>query len=485
MHVLSTGFPQQAVFLSGGRQYRGMSWPKVAALAAGGCVVLGAAAAAAQAPAPAPGGVSTFRVFLRDGRVLNSYGECATLPEELVCLVRLGGDGVAESHDVLTVPLTEVDAARTTEYARALRAAQYGATRGEREYAELTTEISRALADLEAATDREQRLGIAQLTRQRLVSWSDEHFGYKAAETRHLIGLLDEVIAELRVAAGQSKFALDLVANPPPVTDTPLLPEPTRIQALEAALEAASVTPVAAERLDLLRSVDRVARSTAGVPPALRARAATALASEQTIERQYRALMTDAIARADVAVRHGRASVMQRLIWEVEESDQKLGARRPREMAAFLRRLEIELALAREQQTAFTRWEQVKDQLLAYEVRLRPLFDRWVSQRRVLAALRDRRVPAPSELDAAQRVFASIDTSLAGMRPLPELQEVHAVLRSATQMARQALVLGQRLTVAANEEIARNASAAMAGAELLLAQGRADLVPALNPRKVR
>lgn len=449
------------------------------------CVVLVSTAAAAQTPQLDSQDLSTFRVFLRDGRVLNSHGECATLPEELVCLVRLGGEGVAESHDVLTVPLGDVDAARTSEYARALRAAQYGATRGEREYADLTTEISRSLADLETSTDREQRLGIAQLTRDRLVNWSAEHFGYKAAETRHLVGLLDEVIAELRVAAGQSKFALDLVANPPPVTETPLLPAPTRVQQLEAALEAASVTPVAAERLDLLRSVDRVARSTAGVPAELRARAATALKREQSVEQQYRALMTDAITRADVAVRHGRASVMQRLIWEVEESDQKLGARRPREMAAFVRRLEIELQLARDQHAAFTRWEQVKDQLLAYELRLRPLFDRWVSQRRVFAALKDRRQPAPSDLDAAQRVFASIDTSLAGMRPLPELQAVHALLRSATQMAKQALVLGQRLAVADNDDIARNASAATAGAELLLAQGRADLVPALNPRKVR
>ena len=45
--------------------------------------------------------------------------------------------------------------------------------------------------------------------------------------------------------------------------------------------------------------------------------------------------------------------------------------------------------------------------------------------------------------------------------------------------------LGQRLSVASNPEIARNASSAITGGELLLSQARAQLVVALNPRKVR
>jgi hypothetical protein len=52
-------------------------------------------------------------------------------------------------------------------------------------------------------------------------------------------------------------------------------------------------------------------------------------------------------------------------------------------------------------------------------------------------------------------------------------------------MAQQGLVLGERLTVADNAAIARNASSAITGAELLLDQARRDLVVALNPRKVR
>jgi len=439
----------------------------------------------AQSRSPEVPGLEVFRIFLNDGAVLNSYGECATLPEELVCIVKLGGGDVPESHDVLTVPLSRVDEAKTTDYARALRAAQYGVTRGEREYADLTADMARSLAELESSTDRDRRLGIAQVARQRLAGWSTDHFGFKADETRQLVTMFDEVIAQLRVAAGETKFSIDMVANIASTAPTALLPSPDVSQSIDAALTAAQVTPVAAERMALLRSAQRVSAATAGLDPALTARVTRSLQAEEMIERQYRALMQDAITRADVAVRHGRASVLQRLIGEVTEPDQKLGARREREMAAFGRRLEIELQLAREQQAAFARWAQVKDQLLAYELRLRPVFDDWVSQRLVLRDVRTGTTPRASALDAAVRRFVSIDATLARMRPLPEVRDVHAVLRSAVQMARQGLVLGQRLTVASNAEIARNASAAITGAELLLAQARAELVVQLNPRKVR
>jgi len=429
--------------------------------------------------------LEVFRIFLTDGRILNSYGECATLPEELVCVVRLGGGGVAESHDVLTVPLTLVDEVRTREYARALRAAQYGATRGEREYSEMTTDLTRVMAEVEVTTDRDRRLGIALMARQRLASWSAEHFDFKAADTRQLVAMLDEVIAELRIAAGDTKFSLDMVANLTPADPQPLLPAPALPESLETALSAAEVTPIAAERMSLLRSAHRVAAATPGLDDGLRNRIARTLQTEEVSDRHYRALMQDAIARADVAVRSGRVSQVQRLVAEVHQRDQKLGVRRPREMAALGRRLDIELQQAREQQAAFARWTSTKSQLLAYEVRLRKVFDGWVAHRLVLHDVRAETTGRASALDGAVRRFAALDATLASMQPLPEVRDVHAVLRSAVQMARQGLILGQRVAVARNAEVSRNASSAVAGAELLLEQGRSELVRALNPRKVR
>ncbi len=448
-----------------------------------GCVLGTAVAAVAQPLSSSP--FSVFRIFLTDGRVVHSHGECATLPDELVCVVKLGSGDVAESHDLLTIPLTRVDMEKTTAYARAARAALYGATRGEREYAELTTDVARMLAELESSTDRHRRLGIAQVARRRLATWSADHFGYRETETRQLVSLLDEVIGELRVAAGETTFALDFAASLASVEELRTLPVPDVTESVEAALVAASVTTMAAERLALLRSAHRLTSQMPGLDPALRSRVASTLRAEEAVERQYQALMADAIARADVAVRYGRASVMQRLIRDVEEQDEALGAHRPLEMEAFGRRLAIELGLATEQQAAFARWSQVKAALLTYERRLRPVLDGWVSQRQVLRQLEAREVPSRSDLDRAVRRFSTLESSLAALRPLPELHEVHALFQSAVQMARHGLTMGQRLSVAANRDIAHNASSAIVGAELLLAQARRDLVPALYPRKVR
>jgi hypothetical protein len=52
-------------------------------------------------------------------------------------------------------------------------------------------------------------------------------------------------------------------------------------------------------------------------------------------------------------------------------------------------------------------------------------------------------------------------------------------------MVRQALGIGRRLSVAANRELADNASAAVVGSEMLRERGLADLVAALKPRRVR
>lgn len=426
-----------------------------------------------------------FRVFLTDGRVLDSYGECATLPEELVCVVKLGGGDVAESHDVLTVPLALVDEERTRDYARALRAAQYGATRGDAEYMAMTTELTRVMAEVEAESDRDRRLGIAVMARRRLASWSAEHFDFKAAETRQLVSMLDEVIAELRIAAGDTQFSLDMVANLAPADPQPLLPAPALSESLETALAAAAVTPIAAERLSLLRSAHRVATATPGLDAAVRNRIAEALEAEEEIERQYRALMQEAIARADAAVRAGRVTLMQRLVADVQQRDRRLGARRPHEMAALGRRLDIELQQATEQQAAFARWRSVKRQLFAYEVRLRRVFDGWVAHQEVLGDVRAATTARASALDSAVRRFTALDATLASMRPLPEVLDVHALMRSAVQMARQGLILGQRVSAARNAEVARNASAAVAGAELMLQQGRTELIRAMYPRKVR
>jgi len=444
-------------------------------------VCAGGAARAAQDPPS----LDVFRIFLRDGSILSSYGEAAQVDNDLVFVVTQGRKGGVETHDLITVPLARVDMVRTLEYASALRAAKYGATRGEREYQEFTADIARAMAAIEESDDKDRRIGIAQVARSRLMSWPDSHYGYRAAELHQLATLLNEVIVELQAAKGISQFSLDFVANVAPAPSVPLLAAPTAAETVAAALAAASATDIGAEKIMLLESASRVVASLPEAGDRVRSDVARALAAERTVEAAYRALIRRALTRADVAVRQGRPAVIRRLIRDVQAGDARLGRRRPRDTAEALRRLDGELALAVEQRVVLDRWARVKDQLQAYEVRARAVLDGWVSHLPALLAIRDRRRANPGTVDAAVRRFSELDRALSALRPPDELRDVHGVLRSAVQMARQGLMLGQRLTVAANADVANNASAAVAGAEMLRARGLEDLATAVTPRRVR
>ncbi len=433
---------------------------------------------------PAPS-LDVFRIFLHDGRVLSSHGEPAQVEGDLVFVVSQGMRGGVEAHDLITVPLVKVNMDRTMEYATALRSARYGATRGEQEYQEFTADIARAMAAIEASDDKDRRIGIAQVARSRLMSWSEHHYGYRAKDLGHLSALLGEVIVELQAAKGISQFSLDFVANVAPAPDVPLLAGPTAAETVSMALTAAAVTEVAVEKMALLTSASRVVASLPDATEALRAEVARALAEETAVETAYRTLFRTAYTRADLAVRRGRPATVKRLIQDVQAADAKLGRRRAKEMAAAMRRLQSELGFATEQRAELDRWARVKNQLQAYDVRVRSVLAGWSSQQFTLAAIRDQRRAGPGALDAAARRFGELDRALSALRPPDDLQDVHGVVRSAVMMARQGLLIGARLNVAANRELADNASAAVAGAEMLRARALDDLAAALKPRRVR
>lgn len=433
-------------------------------------------------PQPA---LDVFRIFLRDGRVLTTYGEPAQVENDLVFVVTQGQKGAVEAHDLITVPIAKVNMERTMEYANALRAAKYGATRGEKEYQEFTADIARAMTAIETSDDKDRRIGIAQVARSRLMSWSEHHFGYRAAELAQLSAMMGEVIVELQAAKGIAQFSLDFVANVAPPPAVPLQSEPTAAETVSMALTAASVTDVGVERIALLKSASRVVAAMPDATEGLRAEVARALAEETEVESAYRTLFRTALTRADVAVRQGRPATVKRLIRDVQTGDARLGYRRPMEMSATLRRLQSELVLATEQRTALDRWWRVRKQLQAYHVRVQGVMNGWTSQSTTLAALRDRRRAGPAQLESAARRFGELDRALSALRPPEAIQDVHGVFRSAVMMARQGLIIGQRLSVAGNRELADSASAAVTGAEMLRERALSDLQTALKPPRVR
>ena len=163
-----------------------------------------------------------YRVFLKDGGVLVSYGEFARVADRVVLSIPIGGTDASPVLHVISIAENDVEWQRTNAYAQAARARHYADTQGESDFARLTREVADTL--YQVGVDR--RPGAAaraggSAPGSQLVEWPQTHFGYRAEELQQMTTWLDQVVSELRVAAGQSSFDLALVAN---VDDTAASP---------------------------------------------------------------------------------------------------------------------------------------------------------------------------------------------------------------------------------------------------------------------
>ena len=123
----------------------------------------------------------------------------------------------------------------------------------------------------------------------------------------------------------------------------------------------------------------------------------------------------------------------------------------------------------------------VRASLLEYERRIRPALSGLDGLRPVLQYIRDMRSMAFERLQTAVSRLEHFERQAVGVQPPDDLASVHATLLSALTMAREA-VTRRRLAVVANNLAAdREASAAAAGALLLVDRTREDLVTGLFP----
>src|SRR5262245_18742465 len=202
------------------------------------------AGAVPAAEAAANGGPAVlYRVFLKDGGVLVSYGEFARVADRVVVSIPIGGTDASPVLHVISIAENVVEWDRTNAYAQAARARHYAATQGDADFARLTREVADTLYKVGSTEDRSLRLALAESARQRLVEWPQTHFGYKAEELQQMTTWLDQVVSELRVAAGQKSFDLALVANTvaPAIPAVEMLPVPTFRDRLENGLVAAQL----------------------------------------------------------------------------------------------------------------------------------------------------------------------------------------------------------------------------------------------------
>src|SRR5580765_7101085 len=209
-----------------------------------------------------------FRVFLKDGTTLVSYGELARVGDRVVFSMPTSVETDPPQLHLVDISSDRVDWVRTTNYAESARATRYLQTRAEADYTRLTTEIAQALNDVAVATGPAKRLAVVERARKRLAEWPPSHYNYKQADVRQMLSMLDEGIADLRAATGAEHFDLNRVAtvDAPPLVE-PLLPAPSHQETIEQAIAAAALTDSPAERTSLLAvAVAAIDRDAAFLP---------------------------------------------------------------------------------------------------------------------------------------------------------------------------------------------------------------------------
>jgi hypothetical protein len=491
LHVTSTGFPQRGGSL-GPRSSYGDAPPRLArafALALLVCLTGGVAARAQitppQTPPPDPAPSTDpgpiFRVFLADGRALASYGECAVVGDRVVFTLSVGDGGLGTEYQLMSLPASAVDLDRTTRYRDAVRARRYAATRGEADYAAMTAEVSRSLDELRRISNPARRLDAAEEARRRLLAWSEANYHYRAKDIQDLVGLIDDVIAELRAAAGDAKLSISLVAGPAAGREEPIRAAPSLRESIELALAAAMVADVSTDRTAILRAA---AAASAGVDD-LSAEVTRRVEDDQAAHRLYATMRADALARTRQALSVGDVGAVDAVRNEAIARERALAVRRPDEMLALLEELDAVRDRTRAHRLALDRYALMRPQLFAYERALRPVFSAIEGARPVLGAIHDMKGPAVAALVLAESHLGRIAPILAKLAPPEDLSDVQATLLSAVHLAVEACKRRRVALAAGNTGLAREASASAAGAGMLADQARQSLVTRLFPPVVR
>src|SRR5215471_6835759 len=154
-------------------------------LLVGVCVIpLAAGPPPEEALRPPAGASPYYRLFLKDGTTLVSYGEMARVADRVVFTMPTSTSLDNPELQLVDISSQRVDWTRTDSYAEAARASRYFATRAEMDFAHMSADIELALNDVALTENPAKRLEIVEKARKQLAEWPAAHYGYKQNDVR-------------------------------------------------------------------------------------------------------------------------------------------------------------------------------------------------------------------------------------------------------------------------------------------------------------
>jgi len=422
-----------------------------------------------------------FRVFLKDGTSLVSFGEFARVDNRVVFSMPTSMSDDDPQLQLINLSADHVDWEKTTRYTESVRSARYMATQAEAHYSMLTAEIAQAINDVQSTAEPARRLLIVERARRTLADWPASHFNYKQKEVAQMITMLDEAIAELRVQAGIQRFDLSFVAS---VETAPareaLLPPPTVREAIEQTLMAARLADSSAERLSLMTAALASIQRDADILPSdwrteVRRSTRATIALEIETDRAYQSLATRTLGLASQRARAADVRGLQRLVDEIHDRDRALGGKRPDAVSGLLLAVEAELDAARRLRLERDRWAIREPEFRRYRASVATSLDRLIGLKPSLEDIKALAGSGPWALGNILRTSAGVLETVSQIEPPEELQSAHALLVSAAQMADSAAKIRREAALTGNMARAWDASAAAAGSLMLGERARTEI----------
>jgi hypothetical protein len=432
----------------------------------------------------------SLRVFLRDGTAVATYGDFARVGDRIIFSIAVGPAGSADQLQIVNLPASSVDLAKTEQYAVSVRAAQYAATSGEADYAALTAGVAKALNQVVATHSALERLQIIEQARGIVATWPGDHYAYRASDVRQIQALLDEAVSDLRAEAGVNQFDVNLVATveppPPPVVTA----TPTPAEAIEQVLRVARASDVPADRVALLRAAVHALQApspgmSGGWVRRTRDAATGEIVAEMRTDRAYRDLARTAFAHALEAASRADPPGVEAVLGDIRRRNERLGGKRPDELAALITSVQAQLEAARRLRLAQDRWHVQYPALHEYEGLVRRPMQQLNGASASLEAIRRLAGPDPGVLAKLHDRLSQVDRMITSVTPPADLRGVHATLASACRLALRSAEGRARAIESGDLQVAWDASSAAAGAMLLLVQAREQLQAALRPPELK
>lgn len=424
-----------------------------------------------------------FRLFLTDGTSVVSYGEFARLDDRVIFSMPVGGPREQPRLHVVTLAASMVDWVRTDQYTLSARAQWYANARGEDDFQLLSAEVARILNEVALLPDRRRGLEIAEHARKVLADWPRTHFGYRQAEVREIVALLDESISGLRASLGMTSFDLAFVATA--VDDTPyvaLLDAPDAAEQLAQAFHMAALTERAADRVALLQAAlllldesgadlprEDVRRWRDDVEGRIRRELAVD-AAYASLSRRLMATTTRAAAAADVPG-------VEKALGELRRQDERLGRGRPETVDALRASIQSQLDAARVLRLRRDRWLVRRELYASYQKTVGEDLRRLSRMQQALESIRKLEGPTPSSLTSLRDLLQGGADRLerVGAGVPQDVRDSHSMLVNAWRFAERAVHARSAAVSSGNLAVAWEASSAAAGALLMLERAQRDI----------